>query len=207
MSKKIAAVSLLGATAASLLLVMVPQQEGYSSTGYLDAAGVPTACYGDTSNVVVGRRYSPIECRERLFAQIESHAEPVLESSPNLKSHPWVLAAAVDFAYNAGASAWSKHDAARHVAAGRMQAACRAFMWSDAGKRTYTTARNRKTGERIYLRGLDTRRQLERLICEHDVGAIEPWQPSDAALAAYKQVLAGQKVELEKINNELEVQE
>lgn len=203
MSKKSALVALLGATAVSVLLVLTPAQEGTIYTGYLDAAGIPTKCMGDTRDVVVGKRYSAAECRDSLLQQLAAHAEPVLESSPNLKHHPWVLAAAVDHNYNTGA--WSRTDAARHVAFGRLKEACRAFMWSDSGKRVYITARNRKTGQRIYLRGLDTRRQLERLVCEHDVGAIEPWQPSDAALAAYKRALSGQKIEFEKINDELEV--
>jgi lysozyme len=189
-------IGLLGSgTAAALLLVLTPNMEGSYKTGYLDPLGIPTKCTGDTRNVVVGKRYSAAECRASLEAQLVDHAGPVLALTPTLRQQPWALAALVDFAQNAGVGAYEKHDAARYVAAGQWQKACRALMWSDAGKRTYITGRDRRTGQRVYLRGLDTRRQVERLICEHDVGSIEPWKPSDAALAAYRQLLSGVRLD------------
>ncbi len=99
-------VGVVGAATAALLVSIVPKFEGTKLVGYLDPVGIPTKCMGDTTNVVVGQRYSEAECRESLERQLIAHAEPVLKCTPELKGHTYQLAAAVSFAYNVGTSAY-----------------------------------------------------------------------------------------------------
>lgn len=46
--------------AGALVAKWEPAQDMH--VGYLDPVGVPTACYGHTGGVVVGKRYTDIEC-------------------------------------------------------------------------------------------------------------------------------------------------
>ena len=80
------------AATAAFLFSTVPQHESIRLVGYLDPVGIPTKCMGDTTNVVVGRRYSDAECRESLERQLIAHAEPVLRCTPVLKGHTYQLA-------------------------------------------------------------------------------------------------------------------
>ena len=182
-------VSVLGATAAVLCLHLIPMEEGRPAKGYLDPAGIPSKCYGDTKDVIVGRVYSDAECRASLETALIKHCGPVAESVPRFKGMPFALTAGCSLGYNAGVGGWLKTDARKHMLAGEWPQACRAFMWSDSGRRIYITARNRSTGRYEYLPGLDKRRQLERLLCDHDVKGDDGWQPGGAALADYKRLL------------------
>ena len=67
------------------LFTLIATWEGKENVGYKDIVGVPTACYGDTQNVEVGKRYTDTECLERLDRQIANHAAPVLNCTPNLR--------------------------------------------------------------------------------------------------------------------------
>jgi GH24 family phage-related lysozyme (muramidase) len=71
-----------------------------------------------------------------------------------------IFAAFLDAAYNAGTAAVCKSRMARALRAGvELGQVCRLFDgW-------YTTALNRRTGQRIQLRGLELRRRAEMKLC------------------------------------------
>jgi lysozyme len=110
--------ALVGAAVAATLAVMVPNFEGTRLVGYLDPVGIPTKCMGDTTNVVVGYRYTEAECRTSLETQLLAHAAPVLTCVPALAGRDNQLAASVSFAYNIGTGAFCKSTAARRFSAG-----------------------------------------------------------------------------------------
>lgn len=149
-------VGLVGIAAAGILSIAVPYFEGTENVGYLDIAGVPTKCSGDTTNVIVGHRYSDAECRKSLETQLVAHAVPVLECVPQLKGHPYQLAAAISLAYNIGSSAFCRSTTAAKFRAGDWAAACRAFeLWNKAGGKV--------------VGGLVRRRAEERALCETEL--------------------------------------
>lgn len=145
-------IGLIGAGAAAALTATLVLWEGNAPVGYVDIAGVPTACFGDTNNVVVGKRYSDAECRQRLEDQAIKHVEPVLACTPSLRGHDDQLVAAASLAYNIGTGAYCKSTVDRRFDAGDWKGACDAFlMWNRAGGKV--------------VRGLQNRRQYERNIC------------------------------------------
>ncbi|WP_186102456.1 lysozyme [Burkholderia gladioli] len=175
MANKRTLVGVVGAAAAALLISIVPGFEGQRNVGYLDPVGIPTKCMGDTTDVVVGKRYSDEECRESLDRQLIVHAEPVLRCTPSLAGHPFQLAAAVSFAYNVGAEAYCGSTVARWFNAGAWPAACRGMNEGDDGKPRWVFAncravRDPKTGQSKTvcdtLPGLVKRRAAERSLCE-----------------------------------------
>jgi lysozyme len=182
-------------------------EEGRSKTGYLDPAGIPSKCYGDTSNVVVGRPYSDAECRASLETALIKHCGPVAQSVPGFRSKQYALTAGCSLGYNAGVGGWLQTDARQHMLHNEWPQACRAFMWSDTGKRIYITARNRHTGIYEYLPGLDKRRQIERLLCDHDVRGDDGWQPGGAALAEYNKLIAEVAADLAGVEKDYDLED
>lgn len=148
--------ALVGAACAGILWVIVPQFEGTETTGYLDPVGIPTKCMGDTTNVIVGHRYSAAECRESLQTQLIAHAGPVLECTPSLAGRTDALAAAVSFAYNVGVSAYCTSTMAARVREGDLAGAC-------AQLSRWVYAKGKK------LTGLVKRRAAERALCERSL--------------------------------------
>lgn len=146
----------VGAGAAAILLVLVPQWEGTRQTAYRDIVGVWTICTGDTANVRPGQVASKAECEARLERQLIAHAEPVLACTPSLRGHPDQLAAATSLAYNIGTGAYCRSTVDRRFDAGDWRGACDAFLaWRFAGGREIRGLLNRRRAERdICLRGL-----------------------------------------------------
>ena len=142
----------IGAAAAASLLAGLAAWEGKRNTGYLDIVGIPTACYGDTNEVVVGKFYSDAECRARLERQALAHMDEVLACTPRIREQPGPLVAAGLLAYNIGGRAYCRSTVDRRFDAGQWRAGCDAFlMWNKAGGRV--------------IRGLTNRRQFERKLC------------------------------------------
>lgn len=76
--------------------------EGYSTSAYLDSAGVPTVCYGSTVGVKYPSTVTDTECTSRLKEDLESHLK-ALDKLPNDLPDSVVLGS-IDFAYNIGVS-------------------------------------------------------------------------------------------------------
>lgn len=149
-SKRIAA-AIAAATA-----IAIPA-EGLRQVAYYDPPGILTVCYGSTTNVEKGRKYSLEECRARLDADMLSAVETVDRCQPGLPEN--VLAAFADAVYNMGptiACDRGKSTAARLLATKQYDAACNQLpRWSKA----------RVAGQMVELPGLKKRRMKERDLC------------------------------------------
>ena len=142
--------ALIGIPAAAALMSTIALWEGYEPEAYKDVVGITTACWGDTQNVEMGKRYTRAECEARLERQALAHVEPVLRCTPRIKGSQ--LIAAGSLTYNIGPAAYCRSTVAKRFNAGRLREGCEAFlMWDRAG------------GKRI--RGLTNRRRYEREVC------------------------------------------
>lgn len=139
---------------ATLFLGGLAQWEGKRNIGYTDIAGYPTACFGDTNDVEVGKFYSDAECARRLEEQALKHVAPIKQCIPGIRGYQ--LIAFGSLAYNIGVTATCNSSAARHYRAGNVKAACDGLLaWNKA----------RINGKLQPVRGLTNRRQWEREIC------------------------------------------
>jgi lysozyme len=153
----IVAAAVLLATAA----LTIPS-EGFAPKPYWDPAHIRTYCMGETTHVQE-RLYSKAECQVLLQNRMARDYAPALERcDPALLNERRVkiFAAFLDAAYNAGTAAVCKSRMSRALRAGfDLRYVCNLFDgW-------YTTALNRRTGQRIQLRGLELRRQREMKLC------------------------------------------
>lgn len=146
----------LGVAAALATAIAIPA-EGLRQYAYLDPPGVLTVCYGSTTNVVAGKRYSLEECRERLDADMLQAVETVERCAPGLPEQS--LAAFADAVYNLGptiACNPQRSTAARMLRAGDLEGACRQLpRWDKA----------RVAGQMVTLPGLTKRRHAEMQLC------------------------------------------
>ncbi len=143
----------VGGGAAALLLTLNPQFEGTRHVGYLDPVGVATKCMGDTTDVVVGHRYTDAECLASQERQLVGRGEGVLRCTPGLKGHEKQLAAAVLLASNIGVGAYCNSTIAKRFRAGDLKGGCAAFpLYNRAGGKV--------------LPGLARRRAAEQMLCE-----------------------------------------
>jgi len=149
-SKRIAA-AIAAATA-----IAIPA-EGLRQWAYLDPPGVLTVCYGSTTNVERGKKYSLEECKARLDADMLAAVETVERCQPGLPEN--VLAAFADAVYNMGptiACDRGRSTAARLLATKQYDAACNQLpRWNKA----------RVAGQMVELPGLTKRREKERQLC------------------------------------------
>ena len=142
----------LGAATVALLLPLVTQFEGYSSTVYRDPIGRLAVCWGhDDQSMNYGQRYTREQCANLLYADLLKHA-----SALDCITRPMTdgqRAAFLSFAYNVGTGAFCKSTLARKANAGDMDGACAELSrWTRAGG--------------VVWPGLVKRRALERKVCE-----------------------------------------
>jgi len=166
----------MGAPFALAFLTNVVALEGDKRVGYLDIAGIPTKCSGDTVDVVVGRLYSDAHCRASTERQALAHILEVRRCTPRVQGHQLVAAGLL--AYNIGGSAYCGSTAARRFNAGDLKAACNAFApWNritvsqtraETMRRAGANCVASKTKRGSFLctvRGLINRRAVEAKIC------------------------------------------
>ena len=131
--------------------------EGLRQYAYNDPPGILTVCYGSTTNVVKGKKYSLDECKARLDTDMMNAINQVDKCVPSLPDN--VLAAFSDAVYNMGPKiACDKQNstAARLLAKGDITGACNQLpRWNRA-----TVA-----GVSVELPGLTKRRVAERNLC------------------------------------------
>lgn len=132
--------------------------EGLRHWAYYDPPGILTVCYGSTTNVEKGRKYSLEECRARLDADMTAAVDAVERCQPGLPVN--VAAAFADAVYNMGptiACDTRTSTAARLLRAGDIPGACAQLSrWNKA----------RVAGVLVELPGLTKRRAAERALCE-----------------------------------------
>ncbi|HEU6436590.1 MAG TPA: glycoside hydrolase family protein [Nitratidesulfovibrio sp.] len=120
-------IGLIGAGTLALVVQHTGGWEGTRNVGYLDVAGVPTKCTGDTTDVIVGHYYTDEQCQESFDRALLKHTVPALECVPQLKGKTFQLAAAIDMAYNAGPGGFCSSKAAQLFREGRDREACEAI--------------------------------------------------------------------------------
>lgn len=147
--------------AAALASAIAIPAEGLRQYAYFDPPGILTVCYGSTTNVVKGKKYSLEECRVRLDADMAQAIEAVERCVPGLPEH--VLAAFGDAVYNIGpkiACDTQRSTAARLLKAGDIAAACMQLpRWDKANI----------AGVMVSLPGLTKRRAAEKTLCLGDI--------------------------------------
>lgn len=135
---------------------LVGPLEGTEPVGYRDIVGVATACTGHTGpGVVVGKRYTPEQCRAWFESDLGIAAEGVDRCvTVPMKSFQW--AAFTSLAFNVGVATFCRSTVARLANAGDMAGACKAIgLYVYAG------------GQKV--RGLVIRRGKEIALCEGGV--------------------------------------
>ena len=146
----------VGLAVAIAAAIAIPA-EGLRQYAYYDPPGILTVCYGSTSGVVAGKRYTMDECKARLDRDMLHAVEQVDRCAPN--APPNVLAAFGDAAYNLGpriACDTAASTAARKLKAQDWSGACRELpKWDKA----------RIGGVLVPLPGLTKRRAKEMALC------------------------------------------
>jgi lysozyme len=130
-----ALIALVGVGTAAIIVPETQHWEGKRNKAYLDIAGIPTICFGDTANVRMGQVASDAECDERLAQQLLNHARPVLACVPALArpERQQQRAASIVLAYNIGTTGFCKSTAAQRFRAGDWRGGCDAFLrWNKA---------------------------------------------------------------------------
>lgn len=140
--------AILGAAAA-----LAAGFEGLRQYAYYDPRpgdAILTVCYGSTTNVEKGKKYSIDECRQRLADDMLDAVRAVERCHPNLPDN--VLIAFADAVYNIGPKVACNSTASRYLKQGNYEAACRELpRW------------NKSNG--VVLPGLTRRRLAEMEIC------------------------------------------
>ena len=145
------------ATALAIATALAVPAEGLRQYAYYDPPGILTVCYGSTTDVVKGRKYSLDECKQRLDTDMMEAVNTVERCVPYLPVHQ--LAAWSDAVYNLGPTIVcnkQRSTAARLLAAGQLEAACNQLpRWDKA----------RIAGQMVSLPGLTKRRAMEQRLC------------------------------------------
>ena len=138
---------------ASVAAVLAAGHEGLRQYAYNDPRpGDPilTVCYGSTTQVERGKKYSLDECKQRLDADMLEAVTAVERCHPNLPDN--VLIAFADAVYNIGPKVACNSTASKYLDKGNYEAACNELpKW------------NKSNG--VVLKGLTRRRLEERDIC------------------------------------------
>ncbi len=145
------------AAATAIATAIAVPAEGLRHYAYYDPPGILTVCYGSTTNVVAGKRYSLDECKARLDADMLAAINTVERCVPGLPTKP--LAAFGDAVYNLGDKIvcdTKRSTAARMLKIGRIADACNQLIrWDKANI----------AGVMVALPGLTKRRAAERDLC------------------------------------------
>lgn len=138
---------------ASVAAVLAAGHEGLRQYAYNDPRpGDPilTVCYGSTTSVQRGKKYSLEECKQRLDSDMLEAVTAVERCHPNLPDN--VLIAFSDAVYNIGPKVACNSTASKYLSQGNYEAACNELpKW------------NKSNG--VVLKGLTRRREEERQIC------------------------------------------
>ena len=113
--------AILGAAAA-----LAAGFEGLRQYAYYDPRpgdAILTVCYGSTTDVQKGKKYSIEECKQRLTDDMLDAVRAVERCHPNLPDN--VLIAFADAVYNIGPKVACNSTASRYLKQGNYEAACR----------------------------------------------------------------------------------
>ncbi len=149
-----ALIALLGVGAAQFTTDTVGEFEGYVPEGYLDPVGIPTKCFGDTRDVIVGMEYTFEECSKSLNDHLYELAVPVTKCVKDFDKLPdKTKAALISMTYNIGSGAMCKSSIVQRFNAGNWEGGCKRMA------EIYKKARGKE------LPGLVRRRNYESQMC------------------------------------------
>lgn len=156
-----ALVAAIGATAAALVMMLVPAFEGTELKAYRDIAGVVTACTGNTSAAVLGKRYTPERCRELLASDLVRHHQGLARCiTVPLADHE--RAALLSWTFNVGVGAACSSTLVKLRNAGDAAGAC-----AQLSRWVFVRGRDCRLAEnRLFCSGIVRRRAAERDMCE-----------------------------------------
>lgn len=139
----------------ALLLPFVANEEGFRTEAYLDQAGIPTICYGETENVNLGEKKTKQECdaifRVRL-GYFAYRVDMMVEPEMAVGTH----AAFTSLAYNIGLGSFQKSTLLKKANNGDMRGACEQLLrWNKINGTASKGLTNRRSKEReLCLSGL-----------------------------------------------------
>lgn len=138
------------ATAAAALAAGFEGLRQYAYNDPRPGDPILTVCYGSTTDVVKGKKYSLEECKARLDNDMLDAVRTVERCHPNLPDN--VLIAFADAVYNIGPKVACNSTASKYLTQGRYYFACKELLKWD-----------KSNG--VVLPGLTRRRQAEMEIC------------------------------------------
>lgn len=134
-----------------MICTFIAGWEGKRNSAYLDAVGVPTICYGYTSDVAIGDTATDSECDALLKDEV-AKAMSIYDKYVQTKSPANVRLAMTSFIYNVGEGNFRGSTIRRLLNEGKFTQACNQLpRWKYANGKE--------------LRGLVLRRESERKLC------------------------------------------
>lgn len=141
----------IGASAAvAIATPLIVKYEGLRFQAYLDATGIPTACYGATLDIRASMTFDQGQCDAMLERDVQRALSVVDEQAPGINVYQ--RAAFTSFVYNVGEGKFTHSTMLRRLKAGDVVGACNELpRWVYAGGKK--------------LPGLVKRRKAERQLC------------------------------------------
>jgi lysozyme len=143
--------------AAAWMVVCMPlvmASEGMVLVTSRDPIGIPTYCFGETQDAILGEKHSEAECKALLPGRLSTFNDG-LDACLHVPVGPYRRASLVSFSYNVGTSAACGSTLIKKLNNGAGTEACAELSrWVRAGG--------------IVLRGLVKRRKIERAYCERN---------------------------------------
>ena len=143
--------------ATAISIVGIASHEGLVREPYIDVVGMPTYCYGETSNVEQ-REYTKSECLQLLARRVYNDFEvPIAACTASWDTLPLATqASSISFAYNIGVSGYCRSTTRKQFDAGNVREGCEAMLlWT----------KGHVNGELVTIQGLVNRRMEERDTC------------------------------------------
>lgn len=153
-------------------LVGIATHEGYKGEAYIPVKGdVATIGFGETKDVKLGDKTTPVRALITLLNSTETHAAGVRKCLDGTFLYPNEFNAYVSLAYNIGVRGFCKSSIPAKVKAQQYEAACKTIMDFRCGPATDKT--KAKPGQPCYskkkklrvMEGLENRRKEEYALC------------------------------------------
>lgn len=138
--------------------------EGKKNRAYYDPAHIPTVCWGHTGKEVhVGMLWTDGQCHDVFTKDQQRLAIGAARCTPSaVIRNKFMMGSVVDFSFNGGPGLYCKSSMMRYFWQGNYAHGC-------AGYTQYIYATDKRTGKKIVLKGLVSRRDDERAMCMRGV--------------------------------------
>lgn len=130
----------------------VAKWEGLSLVAYKDIVGVPTVCYGETSGVKMGDKYTKAQCEAMLKDSLKEYYVDlqVCMTNPNIPVS--VQSSLLELSYNVGVPKVCTSTMMKKANLGQYKEACNELgKWVKAGGGTVKGLVNRRADSKINL--------------------------------------------------------